>query len=175
MRRIVQVVLLSFAASMVIFALTRAPDANASVDYTSPYTLDQTYGAGVRLLHVDLGLKILEKDRDLGYVLFEYTSSEAGNSVYQGSMEFVETKSGVHVAIQIPSMPQYHERMIVDKLSRKLAAEYGDPPQRHKDGDKDKDKSDGDKDKDKDKSDGDKDKDKSDGNKDKSDSDHSKN
>jgi len=171
MRRIVQVVLLSFAASMVIFALTRAPDANASVDYTSPYTFDQTYGAGVRLLHVDLGLKIIEKDRDLGYVLFEYTSSEAGNSVYQGSMELVETKSGVHVAIQIPSMPQYHERMIVDKLGRKLEAEYGDPPQRHNDKDKDN----GDKDKDKDKSDGDKDKDKSDGDKDKdkSGSDHS--
>ncbi|HTJ81379.1 MAG TPA: hypothetical protein VL400_06630 [Polyangiaceae bacterium] len=167
MRRIVHVVLLGFAASMLMFALTRAPDANASVDYTSPYTFDQTYGAGLRLLHVDMGLKIIEKDRDLGYVLFEYSSPESGKSVYQGSMELVETKTGVHVAIQIPSMPQYHERMIVDKLGKKLEAEYGDPPQRKKDGDKDKDKdkSDGDKDKDADKSDGDKDK--SDGNKDK--------
>lgn len=155
MRRFIQIVLLGFAASMIVLALTRAPDANASVDYTSPYTFDQTYAASVRLLHVDLGLKILEKDRDLGYVMFEYTSPESGKSVYQGSLELVETKSGVHVAVQIPQMPQYHERMIVDKLSKKLESEYGEPPKRKKDDGKDKDK-----DKDDEGKDGDKSKDK---------------
>ncbi len=150
MRRVVQIVLLGFAASMIILALTRAPDANASVEYTSPYTFDQTFASSVRLLHVDLGLKVLEKDRDLGFVLFEYSSPESGKSVYQGSLELVETKTGVHVAVKIPQMPEYHERMIVDKLAKKLETELGEPPQRKKDDDKNKDKSkDDDKNKDK--------------------------
>jgi hypothetical protein len=161
MRRFIQIVLVGFALLMVGFALTRAPDANASVAYVSPYTFEQTYGGGLRLLRVDLGYKILEKDKDTGYILFEYSSPESGNKVYPGSMELVETKEGVHVAVQIPAMPQYHERMIVDALAKKLSTEYGEPPKR------DKDKGDKDKDDDKDKpKDGDKDKPK-DGDKDK--------
>jgi hypothetical protein len=169
MRRVIHVLLLGFAASVLILALTREPDASASVAYSSPYPFDQTYATTLRMLHVDMGFKILEKDKDLGYILFEYTSPESGNKVVSGSIELVETKSGTNVAVQVPAMPQYHEQMIVDSLSKKLSKEYGSPPARKKDdkdADKDKDKSkDGDKDKDKSK-DGDKDKDK-DGDKDK--------
>jgi hypothetical protein len=141
---------------MIVLALTRAPDASASVVYTSPYTFDQTFGAGLRLVRVDLGFKILEKDKDLGYVLFEYTSPESGKRISNGSMELVETKNGVHVSVQIPQMPQYHERMIVDQLSKKLESEYGEPPARDKDKDRGKDRDkgkdrEGDKDRDKDK------------------------
>ena len=149
MRRFLWIVLVGFALLMVGFALTRAPDANASVAYVSPYTFEQTYGAGLRLLRVDLGYKLLEKDKDNGYILFEYTSPESGNKIYAGSMELVETKEGVHVAVQIPQMPQYHERMIVDQLAKKLSTEYGEPPKKDKSKDKDKPK-DGDKDKSKD-------------------------
>ncbi len=147
MRRFLQIVLIGFALLMVGFALTRAPDANASVAYVSPYTFEQTYGAGLRLLRVDLGYKLLEKDKDNGYILFEYSSPESGNKVYRGSMELVETKEGIHVAVQIPQMPQYHERMIVDQLAKKLSDEYGEPPKKAKDKDKPKD---GEKDKPKD-------------------------
>lgn len=158
MRRIVHVVLLGFAACMVLFAFTRPRDAEASVAYTSPYTFDQTYASSLRLLRIDLDLKITEKDHDLGYVMFEYTSPESGKKVYYGSIELVESKSGVNVAIQIPAMPQYHERVILDKLAKKLESEHGEPPKRPKDkDDKDKDKDEG-KDRDKGK-DADKDKD----------------
>jgi hypothetical protein len=161
MRRVVTVVLIAFAASMIILALTRAPDAEASVAYSSPYSFDQTYATSLRMLRVDMGFKILEKDKDLGYILFEYTSPESAKPV-PGSIELVETKSGVNVGVQIPAMPQYHERMLVDQLAKKLGTEYGEPP---KPADKDKDKSkDKDADKDKDKS---KDKDKDGADKDK--------
>lgn len=159
MRRFIQVTLIAFAIGMLLLAFTRAPDANASVAYTSPYTFEQTFGSGLRLLRVDMGFKILEKDKDLGFIMFEYTSPEASNKTYTGSMELVQTKDGVHVAVQIPQMPQYHERMIVDQLQKKLLAEHGDPPRSEKSKDKDRD---GDKDKDKDGDkgkDGDKDKD----------------
>jgi len=169
MRRLVHVVLVAFAAFILIFALVRTPDASASASYTSPYSFEETYSTTLRLLHVDMGLKILEKDKDLGYVLFEYTSVESGNRVSNGSIEIVETKKGTTVAVNVPSMPQYHEQMIIDLLAKKLEKDYGTPPARDKskDADKGKDKDkdhdkDGDKDRDKDKDhdkDGDKDKD----------------
>ena len=145
MRRFLQVTLIAFAIAMIAFALTRAPDANASVAYRSPYSFEQTFGTGLRLLRVDMGFKILEKDRDLGYIMFEYTSPESGKKVYQGSMEVVDAKDGVHVAVQIPDMPQYHEAMIVEQLQKKLVAEHGQPPNKHKDKGGDKDKGDKDK------------------------------
>lgn len=165
MRRFLQVTLIAFALGMILLAFTRPPDANASVAYTSPYSFDQTFGTGLRLLRVDMGFKILEKDKDLGFIMFEYSSPESGNKIYTGSMELISTKNGVHVTVQIPQMPQYHERMIVDALAKKLTNEHGEPPKQEKDKnkDKDKDKDDGDKepsDKDKAKDgEGDKDKD----------------
>ncbi len=171
MRRVIQILLLGFAASVLVLALTREPDASASVAYASPYTFDQTYGTTLRMLHVDMGFKILEKDKDLGYILFEYTSPESGNKAVSGSVELIETKGGTNVAVQVPAMPQYHEQMLVDSLAKKLSKEYGAPPakkkddadkSKDKDGDKDKDKDDKSKDGDKGK-DGDKDKDKGDG------------
>lgn len=147
MRRFLQVVLIAFAASMIILALMRAPDASASVSYTSPYTIDQTYSTALRMLHVDNGFKILEKDKETGFILFEYTSPESGTKPCSGSLELVETKQGVHVSVQITQMPQYHERAMVDQLAKKLLTEYGDPPKREK-SDKDKSKDDEGKDKD---------------------------
>lgn len=143
MRRFLQVTLALFAASMILLALSRAPDANASSSYPSAYTYEQTFGTMLRLLRVDLGLKITERDKELGYILFEYTSPESGNRVSNGSVELVDGKNGVQVAVQLPQMPRYHEQMIVDQLARKLQDEHGAPPQKKpepppppKDGDK---------------------------------------
>lgn len=147
MRRFLQVTLALFAASMILLALSRGHDANASSAYSSPYTYEQTYGTMLRLLRVDLGHKIVERDKELGYILFEYTSPESGNRVSSGSVELVDTKNGVQVGVQLPQMPRYHEQMIVDQLAKKLQDEHGTPPAKKpepppagKDGDKDKDK-----------------------------------
>ena len=140
MRRLIQFVLTSFTIGTLVFALTRAPDAHASVAYVSPYSFDQTYGSALRMLRVDQGFKILEKDRELGYVVFEYSSPEASGKTHQGTLELVESKSGVHVTVQIPQMPQYHERVLVDALAKKLSVEHGEPPKRKQpDADKPKD------------------------------------
>jgi hypothetical protein len=129
-RRFLQVTLALFAASMILLALSRAPDANASSGYASPYTYEQTFGTMLRLLRVDLGLKIVERDKDLGYILFEYTSPESGNRISNGSVELVDGKNGVQVAVQLPQMPRYHEQMIVDQLAKKLQDEHGAPPRK---------------------------------------------
>jgi hypothetical protein len=83
----------------------------------------------MRLVRVDLGLKVAEKDESAGYLLFDYVSSEAGRKSVPGSMEFVRSKDGqVRVIVQIPKMPGYHEQVLVDSLARKLRSEYGEPP-----------------------------------------------
>jgi hypothetical protein len=130
MRRLATALLLSLALAAPLAIALGAGRASASVSYESPYTFEQTFGSALRLIRVDLGLKITEKDVENGYLLFEYTSPESGKRVSQGSIEVVDGKHRVYVAVQLPAMPQYHEQVLVDALAKKLAAEHGEPPKR---------------------------------------------
>jgi hypothetical protein len=125
---------LGFAA--VFLATAIAPfadrDAAARTAYESPYTFEQTFGTATRLLRVDLGCKITEKDLESGYLLFDYTSPESGQKVHHGSLEAARAPRGTHVSVQLPTLPGYHEQMIVDALRKKLLDEYGEPPPRDK-------------------------------------------
>jgi hypothetical protein len=126
------------AALLVVLAIVPAgvslfaSHANASVAYESPYTFEQTFGTAFRLIRVDLSLKITEKDIENGYLLFDYTSPESGKQVHPGSIEVVRGRETVHVAVQLPALPSYHEQMIVDALARKLVTEHGDPPKKNR-------------------------------------------
>jgi len=128
MRRLVSTLLVAFALASPALVTLHAGEACASVAYESPYSFDQIFGTAMRLLRVDLGCVITEKDPANGYLLFEYTSPESGNRVHRGSLEIVRGKEGTHVAVQLPSLPQYHEQMIMDGLNKKLTAEHGSPP-----------------------------------------------
>lgn len=107
-------------------------EASAKSSYESSYGYDRTWNAGTRLVRVDLGLKITEKDEGAGYLLFDYVSPESGKKAVPGSMEFIRSKDAgaVRVVVQIPQMPGYHEQVLVDALARKLRSDYGDPPRR---------------------------------------------
>jgi hypothetical protein len=127
-RRFVVVSVLAAALAFGIVALPSAP-ASAKSAYDSAYGFDRTWNAGLRLVRVDLGLKVTEKDDTNGYLLFDYKSPESGQKPVPGSMEFIKGKDGsVRVVVQIAQMPGYHEQVLVDHLQRKLRAEYGDPP-----------------------------------------------
>ena len=132
MRKLLQAVLLAAALAAPAFVALRSEDACASVAYDSPYAFEQTFGTALRLVRVDLGCKVTEKDADNGYLLFDYTSSESGKQIHHGSVELVRSKRGTHVSVQLPSLPRYHEQMIVDALTRKLSAEHGEAPPRGK-------------------------------------------
>jgi hypothetical protein len=116
------------AAGLALATPSFIQDAEARASFDSPYSLVQTYNAALRLLRVDLGLKILERDQEAGYLLFEYRSTEGGNRAVPGSLELIGAGRGVKVVIQIPSMPRYHEQVLSDQLARKLREEYGEPP-----------------------------------------------
>jgi len=118
----------SMAAAAVV--LPTSP-ASAKSAYDSAYGFERTWNAGLRLVRVDLALKVTEKDDANGYLLFDYKSPESGQKPVPGSMEFIKGKDGVvRVVVQIPQMPGYHEQVMVDSLSRKLRNEYGDPPKK---------------------------------------------
>jgi hypothetical protein len=130
MRRLVQALILAAALAAPLAAAMRIDEAHAAVAVDSPYTFEQVFGTALRLVRVDLGCKITEKDPDSGYLLFDYTSVESGKRVHHGSIEVVRGKQTTHVSVQLPTLPQYHEQMILDALAKKLLAEHGDPPQR---------------------------------------------
>jgi hypothetical protein len=120
-------------AALVGALLVLAPESPASAKsaYDSAYGFDRTWNAGLRLVRVDLGLKVTEKDDANGYLLFDYRSPESGQKPVPGSMEFIKGKDGsVRVVVQIAQMPGYHEQVLVDNLQRKLRTEYGDPPKK---------------------------------------------
>jgi len=107
---------------------TRSADAKSS--YESLYSYNATWNAALRLVVVDMSLKVTEKDLGSGYILFEYKSSESGAKSSPGSIELIkpsDPNGAVHVVAQLPAMPRYHEQVLLDALARKLRDEYGEP------------------------------------------------
>src|SRR5579863_10490217 len=92
-----------------------APFADAKATYESPYGFDRTWNAAMRLVRVDNGWKVTEKEESSGYILFDYRSE--GTKVTPGSIELVKAHgpdSAVSVLIQLPQMPHYHEQVLLD-------------------------------------------------------------
>src|ERR1700733_673865 len=111
--------------------LAAAPGASAKATYESPYGYARTWNAAMRLVRVDNGWKVTEKDETNGYLLFEYSSPEGGKTT-AGSFELVrghDPEAPVSVLVHLPQMPHYHEQVILDALASKMRREYGDPPE----------------------------------------------
>jgi hypothetical protein len=117
-------------ALAVIIAAPGVARARVQDDFTYAWT--QIWQAAIRLVRVDLGCPITDRDEDIGYLMFDYR--EAGRE-HHGSVELVRTTGSdgierVRAVVQIPSLPSYVERMILDRLTRKLREDFGDPPRR---------------------------------------------
>jgi hypothetical protein len=111
-------------------ALLVVTSAGARVEGDSAYTKAQTYSGALRYLRVDLGYEVVEKDPDAAYLIFRYAPDGRAKDASTGTVEVIETESRVKVFVQIPRMPEYHERLLRDGLLNKLRAEYGTPPPR---------------------------------------------
>jgi hypothetical protein len=107
-----------------------APGVDAKSTYESPYGYERTWNASLRLVRVDNGWKVNEKDETSGYLLFDYKSPESAKPS-PGSFELVrgrDPNAAVSVLVQLPQMPHYHEQVLLDALASKMRREYGDPP-----------------------------------------------
>lgn len=104
--------------------------AGAVVRTQSEYPFDQVWNAAVRLVRVDLGFEVTERDAEGGFILFKYRADMGGT--FNASLEIVRPPPDgkVGLVVQIPEMPRYAELWLVDRLTRKLRDEYGAPPPR---------------------------------------------
>ncbi len=121
---------LALAASILVGTVVRARSVEAKAGFDSPYTLAQTYNTALRLVRVDMGLTITERDPTAAYLMFDYKSTENGQHAVPGSIEMLESGRSIKVVIQLSQMPRYHEQVMSDQLAKKLRDEYGEPAPR---------------------------------------------
>lgn len=95
---------------------------------TLAYPHAESFSAAVRFLRVDEGLKLIEKDGDAGYVLFELREEK---KVFRGSLEVIDVEQdgrrAIRFVIAIEDRPEYVELQMLNRLERKLRAELGSP------------------------------------------------
>ena len=121
------------AAVLLVCSAHGARSAHAKADKsqrTVRYTYEQVWPAAIRFLRIDVGLEIIEKDADAGYVLF--LLKEEGKE-FRGSLELVRIKDdqdmpALRMLMSIEDRPSYMELGLLDRLERKLRAELGSPP-----------------------------------------------
>ncbi len=94
------------------------------------HTYEQVYPAAVRFLRIDAGLKILEKDAEAGYVLFEL--AEEGKT-FRGALELVriedaDGRQAVRLIIRVDDRPTYTETGLLNRLVHKLQKELPESP-----------------------------------------------
>lgn len=102
--------------------------AEARSEKTLAYQREQAWPTAVRFLRVDAKLKVIEKDADAGYVLFEFIEDK---KTFRGSLEVIEVvKDGrklVRFVVTIEDRPSWVEIEMLTKLERKLRVELGTP------------------------------------------------
>lgn len=121
---------LALAGVLLSAALLFAHSATARVGGDSEYSKAQTYSGALRYLRVDLGYEVVERDPEAAYLIFRYLppGQSKGSANTTGTVEIVDTDGHVKLFVQIPTMPEYHERVLRDGLVKKLHDEYGAPP-----------------------------------------------
>ena len=101
----------------------------AKSEKTVVYGVAKVFPAAVRFLRVDEGVKIIEKDPDNGYVMFEL--KEEGKT-FPGALEMIEAENAgrpaVKLVLRIEDRPSYVEQAMLERLERKLRAELGSEP-----------------------------------------------
>ena len=102
--------------------------AHARSEKTLAYPREPAWAASVRFIRVNAGLKVIEKDAEAGYVIFEFKEEK---KTFRGSLELIEVvKDGrklLRFVVTIEDRPQWVEVELLTKLERKLRAELGAP------------------------------------------------
>ncbi|RJO66478.1 MAG: hypothetical protein C4523_12390 [Myxococcales bacterium] len=90
-------------------------------------SFDVLWSAAVRLIRVDKNWKIVDKDKETGFIIFEYQSKESSS---QASVEILKDAapeeknvSRFVVQVSIPSASSIEERLLIDELKRKIQEE----------------------------------------------------
>jgi hypothetical protein len=100
----------------------------ARSEKTLAYQREAVWPTALRFLIVDEHLKVIDKDADAGYVLFELKDE---GRTYRGSLEIIsvvrDKRLGVRFVMQIADRPEWMEVGMLNRLERKLHSELGSP------------------------------------------------
>lgn len=102
--------------------------ASARAEKTLAYPRDQVWSTAVRFIRVDERLKIIEKDPDAGYVLFELHEEKR---TFRGSLEIAtilrDGRAYTRFVVTVEDRPIYTETGMLERLAHKLQVELGSP------------------------------------------------
>ncbi len=114
---------------LAILLLLAAPGVAAarSESRTLGYPRAQVWSTAVRFVAVDERAKIVDKDADAGYVLFELVDD---GKRYRGSLEIVSVPgdaAGIRFVITLAERPSWMELAMLKRLEQKVRADLGAP------------------------------------------------
>jgi hypothetical protein len=97
---------------------------------TLSYPLDQVWPTAIRYLKIDRGFEIVDRDRDAGYLLFEFPLEE--KRIGSGSVEMFEAvdasgRPSVSISVNTGAGPVHLPNSILDGIAAKVRAERGQP------------------------------------------------
>jgi hypothetical protein len=102
--------------------------AAARAEKTLAYEREQVWSTAVRFIRVDERLKIVEKDAEAGYVLFELHEDK---KTFRGSLEIAtilrDGRQYTRFVVTVEDRPSYQETGMLERLERKLRIELGSP------------------------------------------------
>jgi len=103
--------------------------AHAKRSKTVSYSYDQVFPAAVRFLRIDEGVKIVERDTEAGYIVFELTDD---GTTFEGYFEIARVhdtdgRKAARLIVRINDRPEYMEQGLIDRFGIKLRSELGAP------------------------------------------------
>lgn len=91
-----------------------------------PYSLNQIWSSALRMIRIDLGCSLLERDREGGFLLFNYTQGVQTSSAAVELFEVEENnQKQIRVSITLSNHPSYIEIYLLDALQSRLRQDYG--------------------------------------------------
>jgi len=118
---------IGLVAAVALLALGETASAKTLSEVSYPY--DQVFPSAVRFLRIDEGVKIVEKDADSGYVVFELQDD---GKTFQGSFEIARVRDqdgreASRLVVRLKDRPAYMEQGLIDRFGLKLREELGLP------------------------------------------------
>jgi hypothetical protein len=94
------------------------------------YPMDHVWPTAIRYLRIDRGFEITDRDRDAGYLLFEFPLEE--KRIGSGSVEMFEAidasgRASVSIGVNTGAGPVHLPNSILDGIAAKVRAERGQP------------------------------------------------
>jgi hypothetical protein len=94
------------------------------------YPIDHVWPTAIRYLRIDRGFEITDRDRDAGYLLFEFPLEE--KRIGSGSVEMFAAvdasgRASVSISVNTGAGPVHLPNAILDGIAAKVRAERGQP------------------------------------------------